>query len=382
MTPGDDRYLMSVALMLARRVLGEVAPNPAVGCVLARKEKGFVRIIARSHTSKGGRPHAETQALKSAGDKAEGASMYVTLEPCAHTGETPPCVDAIIAAGVSRVVYAIKDPDPRVSDLGRQRLEEAGIRVEAEVLLEEAEQLNAGYLMHRTRGRPLVILKIASSLDGRITPSEGRWITGEAARQQGHLLRAACDGILVGSECAIQDDPMLTCRLPGMESRSPIRIVADGRLRLPLESQLLKSAGEVGLWVLTHPDSPVEKRKALEERGAILLNVPTKNNHLDMSKALEMLAKRGITRLLVEGGARLATSFLQTGLVDRIEWFRAPVVFGEEGLPAFGGLCLEATPSENVFTLIECCKVGEDTRETYVSKTEQGLTCSPESSRI
>ena len=368
MTPRDDRYLMGVALMFARRVLGEVAPNPAVGCVLARKEKDSVRIIARSHTAKGGRPHAETQALKSAGEKARGASMYVTLEPCAHTGETPPCTDAIIAAGVSRVVYALRDPDPRVSDMGRRRLEEADIKVEAGILRDEARQLNAGYLMHRTRGRPLVILKIASSRDGRITSPKGRWITGEPARQRGHLLRAACDGILVGSECAIKDDPMLTCRLPGMESRSPIRIVADGRLRLPLESQLLKSADKAGLWILTRPDSSANKRKALEDRGAVLLDVPTKNNHLDMSKALELLAKRGMTRLLVEGGARLASSFLRDGLVDRIEWFRAPVVFGEGELPAFDGLGREAVPNKTVFTSIGCCKVGEDEHETYVSK--------------
>ncbi|MCY4034687.1 MAG: bifunctional diaminohydroxyphosphoribosylaminopyrimidine deaminase/5-amino-6-(5-phosphoribosylamino)uracil reductase RibD [Hyphomicrobiales bacterium] len=371
MTPGDDRYLMGVALMLARRVLGEVAPNPAVGCVLARKEKGSVRIIARSHTSKSGRPHAETQALKSADGKAENASMYVTLEPCAHTGETPPCVDAIIAAGVSRVVYALGDPDPRVSGRGRQRLEDAGIKVESGVLREEAEQLNAGYLMHRTRGRPLVILKVASSLDGCITSPKSRWVTGKTARRRGHLLRAMCDGILIGSECAMKDDPMLTCRLPGMESRSPVRIVADGRLRLPLESQLPKSADEAGLWILTRAGSSAEKRKALEKHGVILLDVPEKNGRLDISKALELLAGRGITRLLVEGGARLATSFLRAGLVDRVEWFRAPVVFGEGGLPAFGDLCRGAIPGGDAFISAGCCKVGEDTHETYVSKRNE-----------
>lgn len=368
MTPSDDRHLMGVALMLARRVLGEVAPNPAVGCVLARKEKGSVRIVARSHTSKGGRPHAETQVLESAGDKAKDASMYVTLEPCAHTGETPPCVDAIISAGVSRVVYALGDPDPRVSGRGRQRLEDAGIKVESGVLQEEAEQLNAGYLMHRTRGRPMVILKVASSLDGCITSPKSRWVTGKAARRQGHLLRAMCDGILVGSECVIKDDPMLTCRLSGMGARSPIRVVADGRLRLPLESQLSKSASKNGLWILTRTDSSAEKRKALEKHGAILLDVPEKNGRLDISKALELLANRGITRLLLEGGARLATSFLRAGLVDRLEWFRAPVVFGEGGLSAFGDLCHGAISSEATLISIGCCKVGEDIHETYVSK--------------
>lgn len=297
--------------------------------------------------------------------------MYVTLEPCAHTGETPPCVDAIIAAGVSRVVYALGDPDPRVSGRGRQRLEDAGIRVESGMLREEAEQLNAGYLMHRNRGRPLVILKVASSLDGCVTSPKSRWVTGKAARRRGHLLRAACDGILVGSECVIKDDPMLTCRLEGMESRSPIRIVADGRLRLPLEGQLSKSASEACLWILTRSDSSTEKRKALEKRGAILLDVPEKNGHLDMSKALELLARRGITRLLVEGGARLATSFMRAGLVDRVEWFRAPVVFGEGGLSAFGDLCHGAIPSETALISIGCCKVGEDIHETYVSKRNE-----------
>lgn len=372
MTRDDDRHLMSVALMLARRVLGEVAPNPAVGCVIARKDGDAIHVIARSHTAKGGRPHAEAQALESAGKGAKDAIMYVTLEPCAHKGETPPCVDAIISAGISRVVYAIEDPDPRVSGRGRRCLEEAGIEVESGMLREEARQLNAGYLMHRTQGRPLVILKVASSLDGRITSQKDRWITGVPARQQGHLLRAICDGILVGSECAIKDDPMLTCRLKGMELRSPVRIIADGRLRIEPRSQLVRSANDVALWILTRPDSPESKRRILEAAGAIILDVPLKDGYLDVSKALEILAGRGITRLMVEGGAKLATSFLCDDLVDVIEWFRAPVVVGRGGLSTFGDLCHIMHSSESAFVSVRCCRVGVDIHETYISKRSEG----------
>ena len=370
MTPRDDCYLMSLALMLARRVLGSVAPNPAVGCVIAKKQDAHVRILARAATGEGGRPHAETQALERAGIEAKGSSVYVTLEPCAHQGETPPCVEALVQAGVARVVYAMGDPDARVNGRGAKRLQEAGIMVEAGVLRDEAESINAGYLLHRTQARPLVTLKLATSLDGRIATASGasRWITGEQARRRGHLLRATSDAILVGSGCALKDDPMLTCRLEGMESRSPIRIIADGRLRLSPRSRLAKSAKDFGLWILTRPDAPAKQRKALQACGATLLDVA--GEPLNMKTALEILAKRGITRLLVEGGAMLATSLLQESLVDRIEWFRAPLLLGDDSLAAFGDLGLEEVSSAPRLHPLAQSRPGEDIQDSFLIKRE------------
>ena len=324
MTPEDDRHLMGVALMLARRALGNTASNPAVGCVVARRRDGRVRVLSRAHTGAGGRPHAETEALRRAGEAARGASAYVTLEPCAHQGQTPACAEALIDAGIARVVSALEDPDPRVQGRGHRRLRQAGIAVETGLLAGQARRLNAGYLLHRTRGLPLVILKLAASLDGRIA-------TG---------LRACCDAVLIGSGCALADDPMLTCRLEGMARRSPIRVVADTRLRLPAESRLAKSAAEFPLWILTRADAPAERRRALQQLGALLLDVPAGEggNGLDLPRALALLAQRGVTRLLVEGGARLATSLLRAGLVHRLQWFRAPMLLGGDGLAAIGDL--------------------------------------------
>lgn len=370
MTLHDDRFLMSVALMLARRALGRVAPNPAVGCVLAKKEGPDVRIIARAHTSPGGRPHAETQALHLAGDAALGATAYITLEPCAHFGETPPCVEALINAGVNRVVYAMKDPDPRVSGRGYCRLRKAGIEVEEGLLEEEAREINAGYLLHRLETRPLVTLKLATSLDGRIATGDGKsqWISGCASRRRGHLLRANCDGILIGSGCAIKDDPQLTCRLDGMAEYSPQRIVADGRLRLSPESRLAKSAGGLGLWILTRADAPVKRRVALEKQGVRLLDVPTKRgeDYLDMAEALGILAKLNITRLLVEGGAQLATSLVRAGLVDHLEWFHGPALLGCDSLAALSKLGITRVADAPLLRQTARFPVGRDIHNSFI----------------
>ena len=370
MTPEDDRYLMGVALMMARRALGNTASNPAVGCVIARERAGRVRILSRAHTGAGGRPHAETEALRRAGAAARGASAYITLEPCAHQGQTPACAEALIEAGIARAVYALEDPDARVQGRGHRRLQQAGVVVQSGLLAEAARRLNAGYLLHRTSGRPLVILKLATSLDGRIATGAGasRWITGSPARRRGHLLRAACDGVLVGSGCALADDPMLTCRLEGMTQRSPVRIVADGRLRLPPASRLAKSAGDLPLWILTRADASAERRQSLQQQGARLLDVPAAEGQgggLDLAFALGLLAQQGITRLLVEGGARLATSLLRAGLVQRLEWFRAPVLLGGDGLAAVGALDMADIAAAPRLLPDGCRRLGADMQASF-----------------
>lgn len=369
MTPEEDRRLMGAALTLSRRALGRVAPNPAVGCVIVAKAEGRVRVLGRGHTGDGGRPHAETEALSQAGNAARGACVYVTLEPCCHHGETPPCIDALIAAGVSRLLYAVEDPDPRVRGGGARRLREAGIVVESGLLSEEAREVNAGFFRRRLEGRPQVLVKLAASLDGRIATSAGasRWITGEAARRRGHLLRASSDGILIGSGTALQDDPMLTCRLEGMEGRSPVRIVADGRLRLSAGSRLAQSAEDAPLWILTTAHAPSSQRRALEEQGARLLDVPAgEGGGLDLAAALKRLGKEGITRLLVEGGARLAASLLREGLTDEMEWHRAPLLVGGDGYAALAPLEVGALSDALRPRRTAWFPLGEDMAERFV----------------
>jgi diaminohydroxyphosphoribosylaminopyrimidine deaminase/5-amino-6-(5-phosphoribosylamino)uracil reductase len=356
---------MRAALALARRGLGNVWPNPAVGCVLVRGEV----VVGRGWTRPGGRPHAETEALRRAGDAARGATAYVSLEPCAHTGATGPCADALIAAGIARCVVALEDPDQRVAGAGIARLRDAGIDVEVGPCAAAAAEVNAGYLMHRRHGRPLVTWKVASSLDGRIATAGGnsRWITGEAARARAHLLRAQQDAVMVGARTAIADQPRLTCRLPGLERFSPVRVVADSRLRLPLTDPLVTEAATVPTWVLVLAGAAPERETAFAEAGVEVIEVEgSGEGGLDMAEALAALAGRGITRLMVEGGGRLAASLLRAGLVDRIEWFRSPVVLGGDGVPAAAALGIEAIAAGPTFRRTGLLPLGEDLLESYV----------------
>ncbi|MDE1174422.1 MAG: bifunctional diaminohydroxyphosphoribosylaminopyrimidine deaminase/5-amino-6-(5-phosphoribosylamino)uracil reductase RibD [Parvibaculaceae bacterium] len=342
--PHDMRF-MKLALNLAVRGLGQVAPNPAVGCVIVREEEGEEpRIVGRGWTQAGGRPHAETEALVRAGDLARGATAYVTLEPCSHHGKTPPCAEALIAAGIRRVVAAIGDPDPRVSGRGFSLLRGAGIEVVEGVCAAEAAELNRGFLLKVTEGRPMVLLKVASTLDGKtaMRSGESMWITGPAARRRGHLSRALADAIMVGSLTAIMDDPELTCRLPGLEGRSPVRIVADSHLRLPLTSKLVQQAGARPLWlVVTEGCDPV-RRAAYEGCGVRIITAPASaGDHIDVAAALREFGRLGLTRLLVEGGSQLAAALLRAGLVDRIDWYFAGKLIGSDGHPAIASLGIE-----------------------------------------
>jgi len=324
---------MSAALGLARRGLGAVWPNPSVGCILVRQG----RVVGRGRTASGGRPHAETEALAQAGELARGADAYVTLEPCSHHGRTPPCAEALIKAGVARVFVGTQDPDPRVSGRGLTLLREAGIEVVTGVLEDEARDVLAGFQCRVEKGRPLVTLKIAATLDGRTAThtGESQWITGDIARARGHLLRAQSDAIMIGSGTARIDDPTLTCRLPGLEDRSPVRIVVDGRLTLQLTGKLVASARDIPLWLLTRTGNPPERLAALVECGVEVIEIgPGPDGSVDLAAALRELGGRGLTRLLVEAGGHLAAALLRQDLVDRLAWFRAPMLIGGDGLPA------------------------------------------------
>jgi len=350
---------MHHALTLAARGLGEVAPNPAVGCVIVKD--GVV--VGRGRTAKGGRPHAETRALAEAGAAAKGATAYVTLEPCSHHGHTPPCTKALIDAGIARVVVAADDPDPRVNGEGIAWLRTAGVEVATGICAREAAELNAGFFLKVREGRPLVTLKMAQSLDGKIATATGesRWITGEAARRYGHLLRARNDAILIGVSTALSDDPMLSCRLPGLEDRNPVRVVLDSRLRLNDWCRLAQTASEVPTLVYT--TSPVTENKggALEACGVEIVRVGRDPVGRPKPEAvLANLAGRGITRLLVEGGATVHASFLNAGLADRLEVFSAPMVLGGSGLSAveaLGALSLGEAPQ---FVMAAVRKLGPD----------------------
>jgi diaminohydroxyphosphoribosylaminopyrimidine deaminase/5-amino-6-(5-phosphoribosylamino)uracil reductase len=358
---------MATALGLARRGLGNVWPNPAVGCMIVNGG----RVVGRGWTQPGGRPHAETEALARAGALAKGSTVYVTLEPCSHSGQTPPCADALIAAGVARVVAAVEDPDPRVSGSGISKLRDAGIAVELGLCRDEAVELNAGFFMVMAEGRPLVTWKAATTLDGKIAThtGESQWITGEAARARAHYLRATHDAVAIGIGTALADDPELTCRLPGLEPASPIRIVVDGRLRTPLTSRIVSTAEIVPSWFITRTDAPEERRDMLLRAGVDVIPIePGEGDRPRLRPALAELAKRGITRLLVEGGSQLAAALLSESLVDRIAWFRAARVFGGDGLNASAAFGVEHIADAPTFLHRGSVACGIDTLELYARR--------------
>jgi diaminohydroxyphosphoribosylaminopyrimidine deaminase/5-amino-6-(5-phosphoribosylamino)uracil reductase len=315
---------MHHALTLAGRALGRVAPNPAVGCVIVSPDG---RVIGRGHTQDGGRPHAEAVALAQAGEAARGATAYVTLEPCAHLGKTPPCADALVSAGVARVVVAVTDPDERVNGRGIAILRGAGIEVVTGMMEAEAATLNAGFFLRIQKNRPLVTLKLAQSADRKTIPAPGagRWITGQEAQRFAHLLRARHDAILVGVNTVIEDDPELTVRLPGLEKYSPLRVVLDRNGRMSKTAKLAK------------PDTLV-----------LADDIPT---------VLATLAGRGVTRLLVEGGAMVARAFAD--VADRLELFTAPHALGDKA-----GGDTSALPLN--FLRVNKRALGLDTLESYV----------------
>jgi diaminohydroxyphosphoribosylaminopyrimidine deaminase/5-amino-6-(5-phosphoribosylamino)uracil reductase len=347
---------MRVALALGQRGLGRVAPNPAVGCVLVKDGQ----VVGRGWTQPGGRPHAETEALRLAGSAAKGATAYVSLEPCSHTGKTGPCSTALIEAGVARVVIAMIDPDNRVAGGGVSALEAAGIPVTSGVLEREAQLLNQGFVLSRTRNRPLVTLKLATSLDGKIATASGesRWITGPEARQDAQLLRMTHDAILVGIGTALADDPALTCRLPGIQDQ-PVRIVMDGQGRLPETAKLCDGTVPTLQFVAQDCDTAVPK-------GVTRLAVPQSQSGLSVPDVLSALAGRGITRLMVEGGGQVAASFLRAECVDRVAWYRSGLVLGADARPGISDLAITALSDATRFELISSRAVGSSLVDTFI----------------
>lgn len=331
-----DRRYMAAALRLSRRNLGLTGTNPSVGTLIVRDDGAGPMIVGRGVTALGGRPHAEAEALAEAGELARGATAYVTLEPCAHHGRTPPCANALIDAGIARVVGGASDPDPRVSGNGYAILRAAGVAVTEGVLAEAAADLMAGYMNRSLRKRPEVILKLALSTDGMIgRRGAGQVsITGEISRREVQMIRAEVDAILVGIHTVLEDNPALTVRLPGLESRSPARIVLDSRLRLPEESKLVAETGRVPLIIATHTDADPERRVVLERHGVRFIGADTVDGRIALPELMEDLGSLGMASVLVEGGAEVARAFLAEDLVDRIILFRGPVEIGEGGIAA------------------------------------------------
>jgi diaminohydroxyphosphoribosylaminopyrimidine deaminase/5-amino-6-(5-phosphoribosylamino)uracil reductase len=349
---------MALALSLGRRGLGRVWPNPAVGCVIVRDG----RVVGRGWTQPGGRPHAETVALAQAQEAARGATAYVTLEPCAHHGQTPPCADALIAAGIARCVIATGDSDSRVDGKGVSMLREAGVEVEVGLMDAEARAANAGFFARTELGRPFVTLKLAASFDGRIATGTGesQWITGPRSRRLVHAMRAAHDGVMVGGGTARKDDPSLTVRDLGIDAQ-PARIVVSRRLDLPLMGQLARSAAAVPLIICHGHDADHALLQTWKDLGATLLPCAVRGTQLDPADILQQLGRHGLTRVFCEGGSALAASLIEADLVDELVGFTAGIVIGAEGLPGIGALGLARLAEAPRYRIKSQRVIGTDT---------------------
>jgi diaminohydroxyphosphoribosylaminopyrimidine deaminase/5-amino-6-(5-phosphoribosylamino)uracil reductase len=366
--PEFDRRMMGAALRLGRRNLGQTSTNPAVGCVIVRTD-GAPVVVGRGWTAEGGRPHAEKVALKEAGDAARGATVYVTLEPCAHKGRVKSCTQALIDAGVARVVTAMTDPDPRTNGQGHQLLSDAGIAVTTGVLAEAAARSLSGHIARITKGRPHVTLKLAVSADGMIGKRAGERmiITGEAAFVTVQAMRTTFDVVMVGIGTVLIDDPRLTVRLPGLEGRSPVRVILDAKARMPLESRLVQSVKERPLIAVVGPEAPPERKSALVDAGVELIEVGAgPGGGVDFAAALSVLAEKGFSRILAEGGAEVAASLVAGDFVDEVVILRAPVVVGPDGVRALAGMALSAVERSPRYRLIESATVGEDQLRRFV----------------
>ncbi|MBB4304817.1 diaminohydroxyphosphoribosylaminopyrimidine deaminase/5-amino-6-(5-phosphoribosylamino)uracil reductase [Rhodobium orientis] len=332
-----DRRFMAAALGLARRGLGRTWPNPSVAAIIVAETDAGPVVVGSGVTAAGGRPHAEVVALAEAGIAARGATCYVTLEPCSHHGKSPPCSDALIAAGIARLVSAMEDPNPQVAGAGHRALEASGAAVTVGVGAAKARDIALGHILRVTEGRPMVTLKLAVSADGMIgRQGQGQVaITGRQARARVHLMRAEHDAIAVGIGTVLADDPDLTCRLPGMADRSPVRVVFDTNARLPLGSRMVQGIANAPVWAVVGEAAPEDRMEALQAAGVVVIAAPSgEGGHIDLHAALTLLAVRGLTSVMVEGGAALASSLLSAGLVDRAAIFNGPDEIGADGIAA------------------------------------------------
>ncbi|MDN5247671.1 PREDICTED: riboflavin biosynthesis protein RibD-like [Rhagoletis zephyria] len=355
----SDYYFMSIALKLAANALGNVAPNPAVGCVIVKNNA----VIAEGCTGVGGRPHAEVVALENAQNLACGATMYVTLEPCCHYGVTGPCTSEIIKSGIKRVVVATTDPDERVSGKGIEILKESGIEITHGIMQEEAEKLNVGFFLTKKSHRPFITCKVASTLDGKIATftNESKWITSEDTRNWVHKLRTKYDAIMIGSNTLVQDDPLLTCRLPGLEDKSPIRIIIDGQAQLRKEHNIAKTADKVKTWVITNSEI-VEEIKNI---NYLAVN-SNKNGKVCLKDMMQkLISEIGITRVLVEGGGILITELLKHKLIDRLVICRSGKILGNDSIPFIGNLGIQSINECYKFKKAEVINLIDDIVEIW-----------------
>jgi diaminohydroxyphosphoribosylaminopyrimidine deaminase/5-amino-6-(5-phosphoribosylamino)uracil reductase len=357
----DDARFMALALTLGRRGLGNTWPNPAVGAVIVKNGV----ILARGWTQEGGRPHAEIEALRRAKKTAQGATIYVTLEPCSHNGKSPPCADAIIKAGIARVVSALEDPNPEVAGKGHDKLRTKGIAVEIGLGAEEARRAHAGHILRVTQNRPHVLLKLAISADGKVglAGRKPAAISGEAARQRVFQMRAQSDAIMVGIGTVLSDNPQLTCRLPGIEARSPVRVVLDAQLRVPLATSVVATVRETPTWVFAARKASKLAEEILQQRGCKVFRVEDEDGRLDLDTVLKTLAGQGITRLMVEGGPILAAGLVAADLVDGAALFYSEKLIGDDGISPLEGMPLNVLTSHLHVQNSE--QLGVDTLEKF-----------------
>jgi diaminohydroxyphosphoribosylaminopyrimidine deaminase/5-amino-6-(5-phosphoribosylamino)uracil reductase len=365
--PQTDRRLMAAALRLGRRNLGATYPAPSVGALVVRFENGVPEIVGRGATPPGAGETSSAIALAMAGEAARGATFYTTIEPVIRRDDGTSETEALVAAGIARVVTAIPDPDPALAGSGHSRLRDAGLAVTTGVLGEEARRAHAGYLARTLLDRPHVVLKLAVSADGMIGRNSGErmLVSGLEAFQYLQMMRIEADATLIGIGTALVDDPSLVVRVPGLRAHSPIRIVLDTQARLPLQSSLVRGSAETPLWLLVGPDAPRSARAALEAAGVVVIECPTGSGGLDMEAVLKRLAERGITRVLVEGGARIAASLAGLSRLDEVVLFRAPVIVGPDGVRALAGRAMSVIERSPRYRLVEEARMGEDRMVRY-----------------
>ncbi|MBU0730494.1 MAG: bifunctional diaminohydroxyphosphoribosylaminopyrimidine deaminase/5-amino-6-(5-phosphoribosylamino)uracil reductase RibD [Proteobacteria bacterium] len=349
---------MKLALREAAKGIGKTSPNPCVGAVVVRGGK----VVGKGYHRKAGTPHAEVNALRAAGELARGATIYVTLEPCNHTGRTPPCTKAILESGIKRVVVGMPDPNPQVKGGGCDFLTKKGLSVTSGVLEEECRAINRPFIKHIQTGLPWVILKAGCSLDGRIAVANGQsgWITNDQSRAEVHRVRNRVDAILIGVGTVLADDPSLTARLPNRRGKDPLRVILDTQLRMPPQAKMLKQRSAAATWIFCGKQYDKARRNMLEDAGAIVRPVRVTNGRLDLTAVLEILGSQQLTSVLVEGGSKVHGSFLRADLIDQALIFLAPILIGSDGIPLIDTMGLQSVQNARRFKTIRTRRFGDD----------------------